>query len=103
MIRGTTPTVTISVGTDLTGWDVFVTFESTKGQLTKSGNDLAVTPGDTSTVDVPLTQEDTLSFPEGRTVKVQLCAVKDGQRIATKVGEITASEVLYEGVLPPEV
>ena len=101
MIRGTTPTITITVGCDLTGYDVFVTFEWYSGQLTKTGDDLTVTAGEESVVTVPLTQGDTLAFPEDKTVKVQLRAVKDGDAIATEVGTFTASEVLLEEEIPP--
>ena len=100
MIRGTTPTVEITVGCDLTGHDVYVTFEWYSGQLTKSGADLEIDAGDESTVTVALTQADTLAFPEDKTVKVQLRAVKDGQAIATEVGTVTASEVLLEREIP---
>ena len=100
MIRGTTPIITLTVDTDLTGWEVYVTFEWYAGQLTKSGEDLQITGGDTSTVEVHLTQADTLAFPEDKTVKVQLRAVKDGEAIATEVGTITASEVLLEDEIP---
>ena len=102
MIRGTTPTVTIEVGCDLTGYDCYATFEWDRGQLTKSGDALEVVGGAVSTVTVRLTQADTLSFPEDRTVKVQLRAVKDGDAIATEVGTLTASEVLLEEEIPLE-
>lgn len=102
MIRGTTATVTIEVGCDLTGYDCYATFEWDRGQLTKSGDQLEVEGGSVSTVTVHLSQADTLSFPENRTVKVQLRAVKDGDAIATEVGTLTASEVLLEEEIPLE-
>ena len=54
MIRGTTPTVTIEVGCDLTGYDCYATFEWDRGQLTKSGDALEVEGGAVSTVTVRL-------------------------------------------------
>lgn len=102
MIRGTTPTVSITVDENLEGWEVYVTFQHAGGNLTKTGGELAITCGDRSVVACPLSQADTLSFPEGRTVKVQMRAVETatGTAIATEVGRFNADEVLLESVIP---
>lgn len=103
MIRGTTPTVSISVDENLEGWEVYVTFQHANGNITKTGDGLAIQCGDVSVVSVPLSQEDTLAFPEGHTVKVQMRAVNaEGTAIATEVGRFRADEVLLESVIPTE-
>lgn len=73
MYRGTTPTYSFIMpeGVDLTlAQNVYVTFANVKDRVifTKTGADLEVTA---SQVDVYLTQEETLSFPQGD-VRVQL-------------------------------
>lgn len=101
MIRGTTPTITIDTGgTDLTEWDsVWLTFEHSGGQITKTGADLTVTQDGIS---VKLTQSDTLSMPENGRVKVQLRAERDSgaSAIACDVMSFSAREVLLEEVIP---
>lgn len=99
MIRGTTPTITIT-GIDATDWDsVWLTFEHAGGQLTKTGEALETT---SDGVAVKLSQADTLSFPEGCVVKVQLRAERDAgdTAIACEVMRFTAGEVLLEEVIP---
>lgn len=101
MIRGTTPTITIDTGgTDLTEWDsVWLTFEHSGGQITKTGADLSV---DEDGVSCTLTQADTLAFPENGRVKVQLRAERDSgaSAIACDVMSFSAREVLLEEVIP---
>ena len=100
IIRGTTPTVTVTVGTDLTGWTAYMTFEHSRGILTKSGDDVTVTA---TTVACRLTQEDTLSFPEGGLVKVQVLWVDAvGDVVGTKCDENSVFRVL-ERLLEDEI
>lgn len=73
MYRGTTPTYTFTLPetVDLTlASDVYVTFSKNNDQeiFTKTGSDIEVTE---HTVEVYLTQEETLSFPDGN-IQVQL-------------------------------
>ena len=113
MIRGTTPTVTIaaqisphrfSYRSDLPPgrYTAEVSARDVAGNAVTKTWTFDVVGGAVSTVTVHLSQADTLSFPEDRTVKVQLRAVKDGDAIATEVGTLTASEVLLEEEIPLE-
>ena len=105
MRRGTTPTVTLSVTNtdgspcDLSGQEIHVAFESGSKKLIKTEDDMTVTVGDTATtLSIPLSQAETLSFREGKTVRVQLrCKSATGKAQATNIGSFTADEILEEG------
>lgn len=81
MVRGTTPTFIFNTPVDLTqAISVYVTFSEMDDDviLTKTGTDLDITA---ESVSVFLTQEETLSFPNGK-VKVQLnWLYADGSRV----------------------
>ena len=73
MIRGTTPTFTLTIpsdsGVDLTqAANVYATFKQTGVAITKSGEDLTV---QAHQVDVYLNQAETLQFKAG-TLQIQL-------------------------------
>lgn len=111
MRRGTTPTVEITVtnddGTplDLTNADIHITFAEKSGrnhQITKRESDDMVSvefDGAATVISVFLTQEETLSFHEGRKVRVQVRSVEAGIALATDIGEFSADEILLEGVI----
>jgi len=107
VIRGTTPSVSYKVRSDLSGLDCYLTFEHARGLVTKTGDDLTVTTGsddrgEYTLITAKLTQRETLGFPEGGHVKVQVRAVnQDGSTaFATYVAKFKADEVLLERVLP---
>ena len=106
MRRGTTPTVSLTVSNDdgtpcdLTGASNYVTFEEvgTGYELTKSGADLDVSfDDDVTTIDVTLTQAETLAFHPNRIVKVQLRAKLDDAAIASEIASINVRDILMEG------
>ena len=69
MRRGTTPTNTFLTDVDLTGATVFVTYEQNGAVvIEKTGSDLTIA---TDSVQVLLTQADTLAFKPGA-VKIQI-------------------------------
>lgn len=89
MIRGTTPTFSLKIrdeSVDLTeALNVYVTFTQLSKVLTKSGEDLVVTPHQ---VDVYLSQAETLEFTVGD-VEVQLnYTYAGGQRAASRIAMI---------------
>ena len=107
MRRGTTPTVKLTITSpsgepcDLTDCEIHVTFEGAGKQIVKRESDISVmTEGGATVLGVDLTQEETLSFPEGRKVRVQVRA-KDGsgRAIASSIAEFMADEILEEGVI----
>lgn len=105
--RGTTPPFRlIFKNIDLTGWDVYITFEQygkteLENELTVSGKDLQVvsTGAESCEVFLTLTQEQTLSFNEGR-VDVQMRAFKDGAAVASKKKNVSMKDILLDGVIP---
>ena len=77
MINYTTPTIVLTVeGVDLTDMDVYVTLEQGAHELTKTGEDLVVQE---KTIGVYLTQDETLSLPNGYTY-IQINWTYDGSK-----------------------
>lgn len=100
MRRGTTPTVLIDIDMDLTGWDYWLTFSHRYGKLTKTSDECLFTPeGEGGTVSVTLSQEETLSFPEGGIVRVQLRMRRGDRAVATDIASVRTEEILLEGVV----
>lgn len=107
MRRGTTPTVTFTVSSkdgsalDLTGADIYVTFkEKSKdgSEITKSGEDVSVTTsGLKSVISVTLTQEDTLSFHAGKSVRAQIRSKRSDVAMATDIVAFSVDEILKDG------
>lgn len=103
MRRGTTPTFTVTVDADITAYLIYLTFKDGDYMLTKTNDDLtiAVDEGVTS-IDVTLTQAETLAFKSGSTVDVQIRAVdaNGATAIATTIGSVSVDRILLGGVLP---
>lgn len=100
--RGTTPTVTVQVASDLSGMGIHLTFKCGGKRITKTGDDLEVTvEDDVTTIVTALSQEDTLSFKAGSPVRVQVRAVQDDGEVAlaSNIGMLSVAPVLLEGVL----
>lgn len=98
MRRGTTPNITATVGSDLTGMTVYFTFECGDVELTKSGDDVLVSVADgKTTVSTRLTQEDTLSFEEGEKCEMQIRATDGYVAVATTIGSVKVERILLEG------
>ena len=102
MVRGTTPTFIFNTPVDLTeATSVYVTFSEMDDDviLTKTSTDLDIT---SESVSVFLTQEETLSFPNGK-VKVQLNWIyTEGARVKRACSNqktIIASDNLIDEVI----
>lgn len=100
MVRGTTPTFQLTLTdqtVDLTQAEhVYATFKQLNTTITKTGEDLTVTPHE---VDVYLSQEDTLKFLE-KEVEVQLnWTYYDGRRACSKVKTVNVDRNLEGRVL----
>ena len=101
VFRGTTPTITLRVkGTAFENSTLYVTLEQGAFELTKTGNDVLVTPTeDGSTVGIYLSQEETLQFVKG-TAKIQIRWINSiGKARATKIKNIEIDPILLEGVI----
>lgn len=100
MIRATTPTFILTLdddsGVDLqTAEKVFFTISQRSVTITKE-----VTPTGALTVEVTLTQTETLQLVEGAPTKIQLNWIDaNGRRTATEVESITVDEQLLKEVI----
>lgn len=100
MKRGTTPTFALELdGIDYDMLDtVYVTFKQDNHIITKTGGDVTFDK-DNKTINVALTQSETLSFRQGY-VFIQLRAVtKGGNAVATDIVRINADGILKEGAI----
>ena len=96
MRRGTTPTYTLTVDADLTGWTCYVTLKGTGKVLNLEGDRLSVEGGETSTVVFSLTQKETLGFKAGK-CEVQVRAIRNGTAIATDIATLEVGRILRDG------
>lgn len=100
MRRGTTPTILIRVnGTNFAGSNLYVTIEQKEHELTKSGEDVIVTPnGETSAVvEVYLTQQETLAFNSG-SASIQIRWINEaGVAQASPIKRISINPILLDG------
>ena len=95
MIRGTTPTLTITLSNELDFDSYFVTFrqagftviEKTEADTTREG----------AVITVNLTQEDTLRLKSGVAVEIQVRGKVGEKAFATSVKKLYADEILKEG------
>lgn len=96
MKRGTTPTLTLTVDTDLDGWTVYVTVKSGCTSITVDDAPITVEDG-VSTILVTLSQEETLALRDS--AEIQLRAIKDGTAIATDIAKVDVGRILQDGVI----
>ena len=99
IIPGTTPTLTLSLDTSITGCtaaefclvceNVRILHSLPELQLSEDGKE----------VSIRLTQAETLSLPDNRMVKMQLRVVVDGAVLATDVLAVPTKELLHREVL----
>lgn len=97
MRRGTTPTNVISTDQDLTSATaIYLTYsQNKKNIIEKSLADMTVTP---EQITVRLSQQETLRFLPGVTVKVQIRAkFDDGSAIASNIMTASVNDILKDG------
>ena len=106
MINYTTPTITLIVeGVDLTGKDIYATFEQGCQKLTKKGSDIEITTEvvqeRTDTVlTMTLTQEESAAFDFNRNASVQVNWISaGGVRGATEIKGIGVMRNLLDEVI----
>ena len=103
MIIGTTPTFTLVVKNDEdldfnNAEHIYFTITQGKVSYTKTGEDVIII--DETTLQVTLTQEETLSFKYNTEAEIQLnWTYANGARAATKVLNVTLSKNLIREVL----
>ena len=97
--RGTTPTVTCTVGMDLTDYSCYLSIgKKAKSPWMTADNEqmeFGVSEG-TSTLAFTLTQAQTLACKAGP-AQIQLRVVKDGVAIASDMAPITIDDIIKDG------
>ena len=100
--RGTTPTISVAVDTDLSSWPtVILSLYGTGSQLDLGKDRLTITKSDSGClITATLTQDETLAMAEGSVLEAQLRA-KDGsgKAIATNIADIAVANVIKDGVI----
>lgn len=101
MYRGTTPTLTLELDTDVSLanlTEMWVTFKTANVEVNKTLADVVI--DDTNkTIEVPLSQEDTLAI-NGRSCSVQVrFKTNDDLAYATTISSIDVENVLKDGVI----
>jgi len=101
--RGTTPSITVTVPMDLTGYTCFLSIgrKPKAPYLTASNDQMTATYGETSTLTFTLTQEQTLACKAGRAL-VQLRIIDGDAALASTMGEVEIFDVVKDGVIQDE-
>ena len=100
MRRGTTPIISLEVDFDFTGWELFVTFKNGMKTITIENDGLTLeAEKGTSTINVLLTQLQTLSFNSSTKCEVQIRAYKGGSAVATSIETLDVKRILMDGVI----
>lgn len=102
MIRFTTPTLQLTVDADLTGNKVFASLGQKGVKVTKEVDNFTV-ENNVTTVNMPLTQEDTGKFEATASVAVQVNWINaTGDRGATDVQMVPSLQNLLDEVISYE-
>ena len=94
MRRGTTPKLTLITEFDWTGYTVQVTLKENDTELVLEGERLSVDKG---TIEVILTQEETLMFT--KKAQAQIKAKLDSSVVATDIASVAVLPILNEEVM----
>lgn len=105
MTRGTTPTITLTIkGYDLSSNTNYVTISQTSGtELTLVGESVVASydsETDKSTLQIYLSQEQTLAFSRKQNADIQLRTIdSEGTALASKIYHLNVNAILLEGVI----
>ena len=100
MIRGTTPTHKLNVNVDLTEARVYVTYKQRGSVIVERNNEeetntLTI---NAESVELTLTQEETLKFYANEKVEIQIRAIfEDGKAIASNIVSVYTDKILKDG------
>ena len=98
MRRGTTPTLKFTLPYEIAVSSLYITFmQRGRTILEKTIDDVTL---DGKTINVELTQDDTLTFTAGQPISIQI-RIRDTENkaVASQIIETTAEEVLKDGVI----
>ena len=103
MYRGTTPTFTFKINTDIdlsTLTACYITFKSdTDGKEKEYDLDHIIVDPEEKTLSIALSQEDTLDFPSGRlAVQIRL-KTSDGLAFASNIKELNVDYIIKDGTI----
>ena len=101
--RGTTPSITVTVPMDLTGYTCYLSIgrKPRAPYLTASNDQMVATYGETSALTFTLTQEQTLACKAGKAL-VQLRIIDGDAALASTMGEVEIFDVVKDGVIQDE-
>lgn len=100
MIRFTTPTLVLEVESDLSGADVYVTFEQGRQRVLTKQNPTATVEEGVTTLSIPLSQIETAGFCDTLPVSVQVNWItSDGIRAATEIATFRTFANLLDEVI----
>jgi len=101
--RGTTPSITVTVPMDLTGYTCYLSIgrKPKTPYLTADNSQMAAEYGETSTLVFTLTQEQTLACKAGKAL-VQLRIIDGDAALASTMGEVEIFDVVKDGVIQDE-
>lgn len=96
--RGTTPTITVNVGMDLTDYTCILSFGAPKFEKLSIDNSQMVSTVEDGKTNLAftLTQAQTLSLIKGKT-NMQLRVIKDSVALASEIEEINVCDVIKDG------
>ena len=99
MRRGTTPTITLTVDADLTGWTVYLALAQAGSVIVLEDDRVEATVSEgVTTLEFTLSQEETLSLAE-TPVELQVRAIRDGTALATDIRRLPVDRILQGGVI----
>ena len=101
--RGTTPSITVTVPMDLTGYTCYLSIgrKPKAPYFTADNSQMTATFGETSTLTFTLTQEQTLACKAGKAF-VQLRIIDGDAALASTMGEVEIFDVVKDGVIQDE-
>lgn len=101
--RGTTPSITVTVPMDLTGYTCYLSIgrKPKAPYLTASNDQMTATYGETSTLTFTLTQEQTLACKAGNAL-VQLRIIDGDAALASTMAEVEIFDIVKDGVITDE-
>ena len=97
MIRGTTPTLTLTLSNELDFDTYYVTFKQEGFTVIEKTEETSTREG--AVITVPLTQDDTLRLKDGVAVEIQVRGKIGENAYATKIKKVYPEAILKEGVI----
>lgn len=97
MIRGTTPTLTLTLSNELDFESYFVTFKQEGFTVIEKTEETSTREG--AVITVQLTQEDTLRLKDGIAVEIQVRGKIGENTYATKIKKLYPEAILKEGAI----